>query len=276
MRRFFDLDVRGTPPFGAEASAGVGEVNEVESPILAEREVLAGLPVLHVRARSLSGPAPALLLFHGWRSRKEAGWVAAQALACQGVRVILPDLPGHGERGSAPPAEEGEAFWETLFGAVDEVEPLHAALLDQGLAAPGRTALAGVSAGGMVALSALARAPWARAAVALAACPAFEWLAASRRAARGERPLSLRQRERLRAYDPLALVERIAPRPLLLVHGSEGCAIPAEGARRFVEAARPLYEGHPSRLSAESQEGPAHRLTSGVLRRVQPWLRWWL
>ena len=54
-------------------------------------------------------------------------------------------------------------------------------------------------------------------------------------------------RWRLRGYDPVALVERIAPRPVLLVHGSEGCALPLEGARRFVGAARPLYARYESR-----------------------------
>ncbi|HMV94053.1 MAG TPA: alpha/beta fold hydrolase [Thauera aminoaromatica] len=94
-----------------------------------------------------SGPAaaPAILLIHG-AGHDRGVWQAVTAgLAAAGRRVIVPDLPGHGDsEGEAPGAVDTMAAWVLAFADALGLE---------------RFELAGHSMGSLVALAAAAAAP---------------------------------------------------------------------------------------------------------------------
>jgi dienelactone hydrolase len=246
-----------------------------ESPLQAERLMLAGIPAMHVRANTLSGPAPTVLLYCGWSGTKESEIFTAEILALDGLRVIIPELPRHGERGPALDhfSPEGWArFWEILFQAVDEAGPVLEAAVAAGLADPARTGLAGISAGGMVALGAMARLPRVRATAALISCPAFEYLEEVSASGRGEGPMPEDLRSRIRAYDPVLHLAQIAPRPLLLMNGTADTTLPFECVRRFAADAEAHYQSRPEALQMTEIPGLAHHTTLHMVKTLRPWL----
>ena len=85
-------------------------------------------------------PTPTLVLLHG--TRMNAGFWRDYPALLPGVRVVTPDLPGHGSRGAE------DFTWE---GALATVE--------QALPADGPVVLAGHSLGGYVAMSYAAAQP---------------------------------------------------------------------------------------------------------------------
>lgn len=89
------------------------------------------------------GVGPAVVLIHGYPLDGAIWSGVARALA-PGLRVLKPDLPGHGEN-AAPAAE-------SIEGQADFVEALLAQL-------PGPVGLAGFSMGGYVALALMRRRP---------------------------------------------------------------------------------------------------------------------
>ncbi|MDP3546129.1 MAG: alpha/beta hydrolase, partial [Phreatobacter sp.] len=62
------------------------------------------------------GAGPALVFLHGW-SVDRSFFAAQEALAAAGFRIVVPDLPGHGERdiGATPP---------TIAGLADDLSAL--------------------------------------------------------------------------------------------------------------------------------------------------------
>jgi dienelactone hydrolase len=100
--------------------------------------------------------APAVLVAHGWGSRKENHADVAEACAAAGMAAMAVDLRGHGASGGAP----GPGLLDDVLAGLDA------------LAARGhrRLGLRGSSMGGFLALHAAARHPLARAVVAI--CPA--------------------------------------------------------------------------------------------------------
>jgi pimeloyl-ACP methyl ester carboxylesterase len=94
-----------------------------------------------------SGPAaaPAILLIHGAGHDRGVWQAVAAGLAAAGRRVIVPDLPGHGDsEGEAPGAVDAMAAWVLAFADALGLE---------------RFELAGHSMGSLVALAAAAAAP---------------------------------------------------------------------------------------------------------------------
>ena len=89
------------------------------------------------------GSGPALLLLHGY-PLDGAMWSGVARVLATGLRVLKPDLPGHGENPAAAPS--------SLEGHADFVEALLAEL-------PAPVGLAGFSMGGYTALALMRRRP---------------------------------------------------------------------------------------------------------------------
>lgn len=244
-------------------------------PIRTESTTMAGIPVLHVFPAALQGPAPTLLFYHGWSSRKESQTITAESLAIEGFRVILPEAPRHGVRDPLPEYNSNEAwelFWDILVQAIHEAEEIVGEAIQTGLADPARIGVGGNSMGGMIASGLTARHDWVKAAAICNGNPCYEWLDAQARKARAVPPADDASLARLRSYDPEALVERVAPRPFLMLHGENDTVVPVACARRFLEVARPHYRDNPDLLSLVEVPRLDHYVTTGMIETLRAWL----
>jgi uncharacterized protein len=166
-------------------------------------------------------PAPAVLLLHGYSSRKEtmADGIGAPLLR-RGIASLSVDLPMHGAR------EAGEAA-----GAMELMKHWRAARAETALAVhylaarpeidADRLAIVGYSLGSFLALALAAEEPRLRAVVL---------------AAGGDLPPQLPKLARM-AVDPPKLARRLNGRPLLMVHGKKDRTVVPDQARRLFEAA---------------------------------------
>jgi uncharacterized protein len=172
-------------------------------------------------------PWPAIVIVHGAGSRKENHADFARLATASGWAALSFDLPGHGR--SEPPmsgdAVDDVVAMAALLGSLDEVDG-------------DRVAVRGSSLGGFLAISAAAASP--RIAGVIAICPASQ-----DDLARGLR----RGRFEMRVGDPVALeawllahdvgeaVERISPRPLILMHAEGDTQVPSTHSEALYERA---------------------------------------
>jgi uncharacterized protein len=178
-------------------------------------------------------PSPAVVIVHGAGSRKENHADFARLAVASGWAALAFDLPGHGD---SEPEMSGAAVADVvamarLLGSEEGVDA-------------GRVAVRGSSLGGFLAICAAADA--LEIAGVIAICPASEeHLAAGMRRGNLE----------MRVGDPIALeawllaqdigeaVERIAPRPLVLMHAEGDTQIPSDHSEELHERA-----GEPRKL----------------------------
>jgi uncharacterized protein len=181
-----------------------------------------------------SPPWPGIVVVHGAGSRKENHADFARLAATSGWAALTFDLPGH-----------GDSERDMSGAAVDDVLSMVRLLSGRGDVDGGRVALRGSSLGGFLALSAAAVGGDEVAGV-IAICPASE-----DHLARGVRSGCFE----MRVGDPLGLeawlmaqdvgdaVERIAGRPLILMHAEGDSQIPSHHSEELYERA-----GEPRKL----------------------------
>lgn len=250
----------------------------MERSIITERTELAGIPILHVRARTLQGPAPTILYFHGWSSKKEFNIIPAELLAIDGFRVIVPDQIHHGERGALEsyPKAAKTHFWKVILHSLDEADTLRRDAIARGWSLPDRFGVAGHSMGGFVSSGVLARYDWAQAAVLLNGCPCYGWADEHYRRTAGAFPATPAQEERLHQVDPEHLLAQVAPKPLLMQHGSADTSVPVDGVKRFYEIAAPHYAACPERLALTIVDRLDHYVTNHMMEAMRNWFLQWL
>jgi alpha-beta hydrolase superfamily lysophospholipase len=179
------------------------------------------------------GPFPAVVVVHGAGSRKENHADFARLATASGWAALTFDLPGHG--GSEP-----EMSGDAVHAVVSMV---HLLAVQDGVDEE-RIAVRGSSLGGFLALCAAAADPEIAGVIAI--CPASE----------GHLARGVRQgRFEMRVGDPLDLeawltaqdvgdaVERIAGRPLILLHAEGDTQIPSDHSEELYERA-----GEPRKL----------------------------
>jgi len=182
-----------------------------------------------------SGPSPhpGVVVVHGAGSRKENHADFARLAMADGWAALTFDLPGHGA--SEP---------EFTGGAVDDVVAMVDLLATRPDVDPARVALRGSSLGGFLAICAAAAEPTVAGVIAI--CPASEdHLARGVRQGRFEMrigdPLDLEAW--LAAQDVGEAVERLAGRPLFLMHAEGDTQVPVERSEHLYERA-----GEPRKL----------------------------
>jgi uncharacterized protein len=163
-------------------------------------------------------PWPAVVIVHGAGSRKENHADFARLATASGWAALAFDLPGHG---SSEPPMSGSA--------IDDVVTMARVLAEQEGVDAARVGVRGSSLGGFLAIGAAAASEEIAGVIAICAAGA-DHLARGLRQGRFE----------MRVGDPLALeawlltqdagdaVERIAPRPVVLMHAEGDVQIPSE------------------------------------------------
>jgi fermentation-respiration switch protein FrsA (DUF1100 family) len=187
-------------------------------------------------------PWPGVVIVHGAGSRKENHADFARLAVASGWAALTFDLPGHGD--SEPPMSGA---------AVEDVIEMARLLAAQEGVDAGRVAVRGSSLGGFLAIGAAATSEEIAGVIAI--CPPSE-----KDLARGLRRGNLE----MRVEDPMALeawlltqdigeaVERISPRPLILLHAEGDTQVPSDHSEELYERA-----GDPRKLVIVP--GGAHR-----------------
>jgi alpha-beta hydrolase superfamily lysophospholipase len=177
--------------------------------------------------------APGVVVVHGAGSRKENHADFARLAIANGWAALTFDLPGHGD--SEP---------EFTGSAVDDVISMADLLAVQPEVDPARVALRGSSLGGFLAICAGAAEPEIAGVIAI--CPASEnHLARGVRQGRFEMRVgdSVDLEAWLTAQDIGDAVERLAGRPLILMHAEGDTRVPSEHTEELYERA-----GEPRKL----------------------------
>jgi uncharacterized protein len=173
-------------------------------------------------------PWPGVVIVHGAGSRKENHADFARLATASGWAALTFDLPGH-----------GESDGEMSGGAVDAVIRMVHLLAAQERVDGRRVAVRGSSLGGFLAILAAARA--SEIAGVIAICPASP-AHLSRGVRRGELEMRvsdpLTMEAWLAAQDLGDAVERIAGRPLILMHAEGDLQIPFDHSEELFERAR--------------------------------------
>jgi fermentation-respiration switch protein FrsA (DUF1100 family) len=178
-------------------------------------------------------PWPGVVIVHGAGSCKENHADFARLAAASGWAALTFDLPGHGdaERPMSGAAVDDVIAMVHLLGSQDGVDA-------------GRVALRGSSLGGFLAICAAALSPEVAGVIAI--CPASEdHLASGLRRGRFEMRVgdALALEAWLMAQDIGAAVERLAPRPLVLMHAEGDTQVPSDHSEELFERA-----GEPRKL----------------------------
>lgn len=216
--------------------------------ILVEETRLAGWPTLHAApAARFDEPLPTVLVYHGFTRSKELDSNLAVMLARAGLRAVLPEAQGHGERFDGDAALRLTRFWDILKSCIDELPLLRDALQARGWVDGNRLGVAGLSMGGFVVLGALARYDGLRAGVSWMGSGHYLSLARTLYPPLGAyTPATAAAHEGhltpLADYDPSLRLERLARQPLLLWHGVRDEVVPfSESARLYAELVRHGY-----------------------------------
>lgn len=226
-----------------------------------------GIPAIHaVLADRVAEPLPTIFFFHGFNtSSKEITCYFGYMLALAGFRVVLPEADGHGDRFDGDEAARFGRFWDIVKRSIDELPRLREHCAARGLIDGDRVGIGGTSMGGFVALGALARHDWVRAAASYMGSgyyldlsrtlfpPLGAWSEANA-AQHAERMAPLRD------YDITNRFERLGTRPLFVWHGERDDVVP------FAEAARLrddlTQRGLATRLEFIAEPLAGHRITN--------------
>ena len=193
-----------------------------------------------------------MIVLHGHGGNKHTVLPLAQLLYPR-YNVLMLDHRGHGESDGVRTTIGYEERLD-VHGAVD-------LLLERGL---GPVGIFGMSMGGATAILAAAEDPRIAAVVADSPYARLRWAVQQSANLRGYPAFvspavaflgcmatALHLRYRMQAFDPVEVVEKIAPRPLLLMHGTEDDVVPVASAHALYARA-----GEPKELWL--QEGLKH------------------
>ncbi len=256
---------RAFSPDDPHASPHIGDV-----PYSIERRVFARVPCLIERP---SVPARALLIaYHGSGAAKEGKLGVYSALTEQGVAVVIPDAPLHGERTlSQPGLNHREFVWESARRSVAESEAFITSLLGEfgPRAGTGTTPLpvfvVGSSMGGYVALSLARSERRVRGAAALITSGVWQEPDVN---APGTRAF-------LEAHRPNTHAEGYPPTPLLLLSGDSDPLFPlaqhhAPTAAALAQAY--LAAGRPEHFREQVYPGVGHYTSQKMRDAVVDWV----
>ncbi|MFI5273472.1 MAG: alpha/beta hydrolase family protein [Ktedonobacterales bacterium] len=214
-----------------------------------------GAPALLVRPNA-PGEHPGAVLQHGYASEKAALLPFARQLAALGFVVLLADAWGHGERFPASGPNwltdmHADYAMEVIQHTVDDVHAGLTTLAAQPDVRPDALLVGGFSLGAIVALIAGTEDSRVAGVASLAGSSLPDLLGIKR--FNDREPSAVTAAYGL-AHDAAARIARLAPRPLLLSHGTRDDLVPVAGTLRLYELARPAYAAQPDHLTLQLYE----------------------
>lgn len=238
--------------------------------VLISTELAGGIEVLHARpADAGDSRLPGVLLLHSFTQSKELVSFQAYMLAETGLRVIVPDAPGHGVRFDGDGAKRLRNFWQICELYSSELTSIRQAF--DPLLHPTRIGVAGISMGACAALAATVKHGWIAATAALMGSAYFTELSRTVHPPLGRYDAAVadehdRTIEAMGLTDPSKLIERLSDRPLFLWHGHKDDVIPHANTLKLFSELRSI-NGHGFSRVVLDPTG-SHRVTDLAAREV--------
>jgi fermentation-respiration switch protein FrsA (DUF1100 family) len=237
------------------------------------------MPAVVYRPRDGGSGAAVVTLHGGGQSKDVVGPSTASMVVSTGVTLVAVDLYLHGEhfddRASTLPVGY-ETLLEIVRHTAEELVEVVANLgADDGIDAQ-RIGVRGESLGAYAALAALGLGAGFACGLSLAGAADFEAALAHSLAQEGAAPERIvAERERLRpliaAIDPLGRIENVAPRPLMMVHGTADTSVPLDAHRSLYDALAPSHARADGDLVFVTHSG-GHVRPHAVDRLAWDWL----
>ncbi|MEK8130098.1 YqiA/YcfP family alpha/beta fold hydrolase [Paenibacillus filicis] len=227
---------------------------------------ISNIPSLIVNPPEI--PKASVLLYHGWASKNENYLFFASLISSWGFKVIIPELPYHGVRGSLNYFDTKvlqENFWNVVLQGVKEVEEIVSALTES----DGNISIIGHSTGGFIAGGAFSNISCLQSAIVINGSCAWIKFEDMYREKDGRPPLTDTERLFLKEHDPLSKVSFGNRKALLLLHGKEDRIIPIDSQRYFMNEKSKVPEEH---LKLVEYSGVNHQITLGMLESSKEWL----
>lgn len=237
--------------------------------VVVDALTLGGQPAL-MAAPAAAGDAalPIVVVYHGFTRSKELDSHLAVALAQAGLRAVMPEADGHGERHDGDDAARVRRFWSIVRSSIDELPALRADLRLRGLLAldpqgQDRLGVAGLSMGGFIALGCLALHTGLHAGVSWMGSGHYLDLARTLYPPLGRYDAATAAAHEaamapLAALDPCRSLHQLGATPLLLWHGVRDEIVPfTESARLHAEMVR---QGVAGRLQFVADPLATHKL----------------
>ena len=224
------------------------------------------IPAILIRPQA-PGQHPAVVLQHGFASKKDDFLPLALVLAGLGFITLLADAWDHGERRlPADPARSAEASalhdMSVVHHTIDDMRLAVDELLHRPDVRADAVIVGGFSMGAICALVVGAEDPRIAGIVSIAGSPLPDILTAR---FKGATPSSDEAQRYAHAHDVASKAAALAPRPLLLSHGRDDDMVPVAGTLRLYEALAPAYAATPDRLALKLYDH-THRITEQQMR----------
>lgn len=227
---------------------------------------IAGFPCLQMNPPIKSKGT--IVLYHGWGSTIDHYLFFATLISHWGYKVIVPELPYHGERGKLDYFDTEvlqQFFWKVVLQGVQEAEQITSELFktDKNIG------IIGHSCGGFIAAGAFSKSPQVLGAIVINGSCAWVKFEELYREKDGRQSLDPSERLHLQHHDPISLLDFQDKRALLILHGKEDRTIPIDSQRYFMEVNSNIPAEH---LRFVEYSGVNHHITLGMLQKSKEWL----
>jgi fermentation-respiration switch protein FrsA (DUF1100 family) len=193
---------------------------------------------------------PAILIQHGYGAQKDDLLPLATSMVAHGFIALLPDAWGHGERFpmSGPnwmTQISADYFMEVVRNTVEDMREALTWLARVPGARADELIVGGFSMGAIASLVIGTEDERVTGVIAASGSPLPDLLPVR---LFGSAAPNSETEEWARQHDAAAHIGRLAPRPLLIQHGTNDDMVPVAGAHRLYEVAKPYYASHPDNL----------------------------
>lgn len=227
------------------------------------------IPILElVEDKFLLKKRPLIIYLHGHTSSKYNTLNEGYALAEQGYRVVLMDLPYHGDRTDPKnPVDEAKTMIKIFDQSLKDLNTLYAHYTNLDLIYDNKVGLVGESLGGIITNIALCKYNWISLAVPLMASPKLSDFLSSEANKTIKNDFINKILELIlktyRTYDLSLNPERINGRPLLMWNDFEDEIVPYQHSYDFYMAVKD--NEYAKNFKIVNTNGSGHRVSSEVL-----------
>ncbi|MCF6136812.1 alpha/beta fold hydrolase [Pseudalkalibacillus berkeleyi] len=247
-----------------------------------ETDYVENIPVLNIAPSDQADEElPTLIFLHGFTSSKEQNLSYAYLLAKEGIRVILPDFPHHGERAiHLSTKERNWKFWDIIVQGITELETVKNHYIEKGHINIERIGVAGTSMGSITMFGALTQYDWIKLSVSMMGTPCYEDFAnlmlKSLQNEGVELPISIAELEEkfrsLKIFDLSQNPQLLGNRPLLIWHGEADSVVPYQLTKRFYD--KLLYNGYADtdQVHMLTDQVAGHKVTRDACHQAVDWI----